>query len=137
MKKFAVAGLMTVSLLTLSGCSGEGGGGGGGAGYDKELRAIGLAYHDYFSANNKGPMTADDLAKNLSDQKALSLLRSGDIVFIWNVHLIQGMPDGTVNTIVAYEKQVPEKGGVVLFGDGAVRKVSADEYNKAPKARPK
>jgi hypothetical protein len=37
-------------------------------------------------------------------------------------------------TVLAYETVVPEKGGMVLFHDGKVERVSAEEFAKLPKA---
>ena len=38
------------------------------------------------------------------------------------------------NTILAYEKDAPTKGGLCLFGDASVRKLTAEEFKQAPKA---
>jgi hypothetical protein len=37
-------------------------------------------------------------------------------------------PAGTTNTVLAYDKDVPEKGGVVAFLDGSIRTVTAQEF---------
>ena len=47
------------------------------------------------------------------------------------------MKDGTSNTVLAYEKDVPTKGGAALMGDGSVKKLSADEFKKAILAKAK
>ncbi len=44
------------------------------------------------------------------------------------------MPAGTSNTVLAYAKDVPEKGGWVLMGDGTARQMTPEEFKKAPKA---
>ena len=131
-------------VLFLAGCSGGSSGGGGGfpdprqEQRDKDdLRTLGIAFHDMEFSSPKPPAKPDDLGPSVkNDQRLLGRLRSGEIVFLYNVRLVQ-MTDGATNTILAYLKDVPTNGGLVLFGDGAVRKITADEFNKAPKAKPK
>jgi hypothetical protein len=36
--------------------------------------------------------------------------------------------------VLAYETEVPEKGGAVLMQDGTVKTMTADEFKSAPKA---
>jgi hypothetical protein len=100
------------------------------------LRQIGIAYHQYHTEQNKGPATTEDLAPALeNDRKMLGALKSGDIVFLYNVGL-RDMTEGVSNTVLAYEKEVPEKSGLVLMGDGSFKKKSADEFKNATLAKP-
>jgi hypothetical protein len=99
-----------------------------------DLKQIGLAYHNHLDATNKAPAKAEDLAPYFeNDKRLLGFLKNEDIVFFYNVTLVQ-MTAGTSNTILAYVKDVPDKGGLVLMGDASVKKVSADEFKKATKA---
>ena len=41
---------------------------------------------------------------------------------------------GTSSTVLAYEKDVPTKGGQVAMADGQVKTMSADQFAKATKA---
>ncbi len=103
-----------------------------------DMKLLGLAYHSY-SDDNKGkaPTKADDLAKYFEKQdKVLGYLKSGQIVFIYNVRIVD-MIEGTSNTVIAYQKDVPEKGGLILYGDGSTRTLKADEFKKATLAKPK
>jgi hypothetical protein len=102
------------------------------------LKQLGLAYHNYSDANaGKAPAKAEDLAPDFdNDKKLLDALKSEDIVFIYKVRIVD-MTAGTSNTILAYEKDVPTKGGQCLYGDGSVKKLSADEFKKATLAKPK
>ncbi len=96
-----------------------------------DLRQIGLAYQNLVASENKGPAKAKDLAPYFDNNKRLlDLLENEDIVFFYNVTPTQ-MTSGTSNTVLAYVKDVPDKGGLVLMGDGSVKKMSADEFKKA------
>jgi hypothetical protein len=99
-----------------------------------DLRQIGLAYHQYVNDSNRGPAKADDLGPYVcKNERLLGLLKKGEIVFFYNVSLTQ-MPAGTSHTVLAYEKDVPGKGGWVLMGDGSTRKMQPEEFKKAAKA---
>lgn len=101
-----------------------------------DLKQIGLAYHSCNDATNKAPTKAEDLAPYFENsKKLLDHLKSGRIVFLYNVRLVQiANMGGTSNVVLAYVKDVPTKGGQVLMADGSVRKMTADEFKKASKA---
>jgi hypothetical protein len=104
-----------------------------------DLKEIGLAYHSYFDKNKKGPAKADDLASFLdatNRKKLIDALKAEDVVFIYNVGILD-MIDGTSNTLIAYVKDAPKDGGLVLYGDGSVKTMKADEFKKAILAKPK
>jgi hypothetical protein len=102
-----------------------------------DLKQIGLAYHNYHDANAKAPTKPADLGPFIeNDKRLLGMLENKDIVFVFGVKITE-MTDGTSNTVLAYEKDVPTKGGAVLYGDGSVKKLTADEFKKAIIAKPK
>jgi hypothetical protein len=99
-----------------------------------DLRQIGLAYHQYVNDNNRGPARADDLGPYFcKNERLLGLLKKDEIIFFYKVSLTQ-MPAGTSNTVLAYDRDVPAKGGWVLMGDGATKKMSPEDFKKATKA---
>jgi len=57
-------------------------------------------------------------------------IRNGDIVYLWGAEYAAGS-----NKVVAYEKQTPTEGGLVLLQDGTVKEMSAAEFGSAPKAK--
>src|SRR5215472_15111090 len=129
MRSLLVATLLLAGLLA-AGCSGKGstgdsgtpdsGDGRRGKVAENDLKMIGLAYHNYMDAKGKGPAKADDLAPFLeNDQRVLGLLKSGEIVFSYNVNIAAMSEFGGSNTVLAYFKEVPEKGGLVLMGDAS------------------
>jgi hypothetical protein len=96
-----------------------------------DLKQIGLAYHNCIDATGKPPANAKALAPFFeNDKRILGLLEKEDIVFFYGVGIAQ-MTAGTSNTILAFEKDAPTKGGLVLMGDASVKKVSADDFKKA------
>jgi hypothetical protein len=100
------------------------------------FKQIGLAYHNYLGQFNKGPATAKDLMPFMENSTTLeNLLTDGSVVFIYNVR-VQDMIEGSVNTILAYEKDADNKGlRVVLFGSGAVDVLPDAEFQSKPKAQ--
>ena len=99
-----------------------------------DLKQIGLAYHNHLDATNKAPQKAEDLGPYVeNDKRLLDFLKTKQIEFYYGVTLVQ-MTEGSSNTVLAYDKDVPTKGGLVLFGDGSVKKLTAGEFKKAPKA---
>jgi predicted Zn finger-like uncharacterized protein len=104
---------------------------------ENDLRQIGIAYHNYCDTFRKGPAKAEDLLPFMEkkDVRLLNLLKN-DLVFIYHVN-IPDMIDGTSNTILAYQKDAPTRGGYVLFGDADVRRLSAEEFRTKPLARPR
>jgi len=121
------------------------------------LGKLGLAYHLYFSETNKAPTNASDLAPyygkppetgsfdnywqdsaGIKHQFApgpeiTEALDKGWIVFYYKVTPVQ-MPQGTSNTILAYERD-PDSRGMrwIVRGDGSFEAVSAGEFEQMPK----
>jgi hypothetical protein len=97
---------------------------------ENDLKEILLAYHTYIGKNNgSAPAKAADLARFL-EKRALTRLENKSVVFVYDVTL-KDMTQGSSKTILAYEKDAPEKGGRVAYGDGSVKKLTADEFKKA------
>jgi hypothetical protein len=102
-----------------------------------DLKQIGIAYHNYFDSFKKGPAKAADLFDFLEkDKRILGLLENKDIVFQYGVG-VTDMTDGTSNTVLAYDKDVPTKGGLVLMGDASVKTMTAEDFKKAILAKKK
>jgi Protein of unknown function (DUF1559) len=98
-----------------------------------DLKQIGLAYHNFFAATTKAPAKVEDLEPYYEkNPKITAALKDGTYVFFYNVKLTD-MVNGSSNTILGYEKDAPTKGGAVLFGDGSVKPLTADEFAKAAK----
>jgi len=85
----------------------------------------------------KPPTKVDDFKLHQEAYpNACEAVRNGSVVVIWGVTMPgEGeMGKGTTD-IVAYEKSAPTQGGFVLLHNGQVKKLSADEFNAAKKAK--
>jgi hypothetical protein len=145
MKRYTNSRMIVLGLLAgvlLPGCGGGGGGGGGEGTNPKaadDLRRFGMAFHAMNDAERRGPAKPEELEKysDPADKEAYANLRAGKYVFLWNVSLQDMLADGPSNLVLAYEKDAPTKGGQVLMGDGFAKHMTAEEFQKAPKAKPK
>jgi hypothetical protein len=101
----------------------------------EDLKELGIAYFTFLESNlEKAPTNLDELAKYLvPDGRALKAMKEGKYVFLYGV-AIKEMKEGTANTVLAHEKDVPTKGGLVLMADGSVKEMTAQEFKAAPKA---
>jgi hypothetical protein len=106
------------------------------------LKQIGLAYYEFIdNPQNKGkvPTTSADLTPLLNasgGMQAAASLTDGSVVFIYGVRAPEDMPLGAGNYVLAYDATVQAQGGVVLFGDGSVRVVTAAEFPTLTLATP-
>jgi hypothetical protein len=88
------------------------------------LRELGLAY----MASNRPPKTFKDL--DLKDPSLEEAINKGWIQVAWETD-IRRLPQGTTNTILAYERD-PDRVGLrwALFADGGVGRVDAAELEQ-------
>jgi hypothetical protein len=103
------------------------------------LKAIGIAYHNVNDQTMRPPAGPDDLAPYLADfPEALQYLKSGEVVFVYGAPLKAIMMGdvGTSQTVLAYEKDAPTRGGLVLMADGATISMTPEEFRGATLARP-
>jgi hypothetical protein len=101
------------------------------------LQQVADMIRDYASANGRPPAKAADLAgmKNLYNI-GYQAVESGDVVVIWGAG-VAGEGGGGSESVVAYEKKVPDSGGAVLLENGTVKQMTAAEFTAAPKAKKK
>jgi len=66
--------------------------------------------------------------------RGYAAVKAGDVVVLWGTPLKGEGETGQNEQLVAYEKEVPTKGGYVLFSAGTVKKMSPDEFNATPKS---
>jgi hypothetical protein len=65
---------------------------------------------------------------------ACRAIRSGDVIVEWGVQMPGEGEKSDRQEIIAYEKKAPTEGGYVLLMNGNIKKMSAQEFQAAPKA---
>jgi hypothetical protein len=66
--------------------------------------------------------------------RAYEAVKSGNVVVLWGAGQKGESEAGKDESVLAYEKTVPTEGGYVLLSAGTVKKMTAAEFNAAPKA---
>jgi hypothetical protein len=103
-----------------------------------DLAQIGMLYHSYCDLNSgKPPATLDEFVKFAQTNQpgaapAISGLQSGKYVIYLGVDF-KKQTQGTGNTVLAYDANVPTAGGPVVMADGMVRQMTAAEFAAATK----
>lgn len=129
-------GLVLLGLS--SGCGGGGSQGDGAPDESTYLQTLAEDYRMYSISKKQPPRKMDDmkiLGTNASP--AVAEVRNGNIIVQWGATLPDIKEDpgqSTAPEILAYGKDVPEKGGYVLHLDRTVSKMTAEEFKAAPKA---
>jgi hypothetical protein len=83
--------------------------------------------------SKKPPAKVEDLAPYYeNDAQITTAIKGGTFVVFWNSSF-QAMTAGTSNTILAYEKEAPDQGGLVLMADGSVKTMTAKEFKDTAK----
>jgi hypothetical protein len=97
---------------------------------DDELLEVWGMYHDSAAAARKPPAALRDV-----ERFEPQYLNGYSAVFDGRVHVAWSTPlTGTpadANRVLAYQAEVPEKGGRVLMADGTLRTMSAAAYASA------
>jgi hypothetical protein len=92
------------------------------------LKLFGSGYQIYSENNQRPPQNAAELKTVISSDEPIDFDK---FHIIWGVDL---KSITSAKTVIAYEKSAAESGGHVLFHDGEVVKVTAEEFAKLPKA---
>lgn len=111
-----------------------------------DLQSIVLAYHNFHADRGRGPHNADELLA-YEDPAAGSLpmnataqvdarkaLKSGKYVVVWDVEILLPAEKNS-GKVLAYERDVPQKGGVVCYQDGVVAVLTREEFDRAAKSQ--
>jgi hypothetical protein len=138
MKPLRLALLLTVATLAVAGCSKL---------RDaaikqkiaNDLKKLCDLYGDYYSARDHGPASVEDLEPLATGdaelQALLEAVRAGKYVLLWgvDVHAVGRTRPGMAFTILGYEKNVPESGGMVLMVDGSVLEMNPAKFAASQK----
>jgi hypothetical protein len=98
------------------------------------LEEVGGLLRDFSTDTGRAPTRLGDVAKNEPlYPRGYQAIKSRSVTVIWGVKM---PPEGQGGEeIIAYETQTGTKGGYVLSTNGKVKKMSADEFNSAPRAK--
>jgi hypothetical protein len=104
-----------------------------------KLMDVGELYRQYTFDKKKSPASVSDLAYlDAIAPMGLMALRSGEVVARSGV-VIQSVEEGPAtkdpaDEVLAYAKEVPTSGGLVLMHNRTVRRMTADEFKAAKMA---
>lgn len=105
-----------------------------------ELREVGALAAAHAAKGKKAAPTPAELAGyEATFPVAVRALKAGDVLVVWGAKPAE---EGAVAAgqagaggVLAYEKKAETGGGSVLFQDGTVKAMTADEFKAAPKAK--
>jgi hypothetical protein len=135
---------MTVIRLTallgaaclLAGCSSGGGGGGPTEEGYTLLQEVNDLLRAAGATTGRPPGKLAELNPHQSTYpRAYAAIKSGAVVVLWGTPFKGEGEVGKNEVVVAYEKDAPTGGGYVLLSAGTVKKMSASEFQSAPKAK--
>ena len=93
---------------------------------------IGQLFHLYQKGQKPPPKGLQDiLPLERALPGAVGSIKSKEVLIYWGAGLSDA-PEAA-STVLAYQKDVPEKGGEVLMQDGTAKKMTAAEFQSAPK----
>jgi hypothetical protein len=97
-----------------------------------ELKQIWEVYTSYVTEKKRAPTSrADVQGYGTAFSEGMRALKGGQCVVIWGVADPMG---ASANRVLAYDKETPHQGGLVVFGNGTVKTLTAEEFQTAPKA---
>ena len=103
-----------------------------------KLNDVAELYRVYSITNKKPPKSKAEAAKmENAVPSGLTPINTGDIIVLWGGELtdLNEEPTGPKSDkILAYEKDVPAKGGKVLLLDRNIKTMTPEEFAAAPKA---
>jgi hypothetical protein len=86
------------------------------------------------ASRDRAPAKLEDLSRfKGSYPRGYEAVQSGKIEVIWGTQLKGEEDVGKDETVLAYEKDAPTQGGYVLLSAGTIKKMSAGEFQSAPK----
>jgi hypothetical protein len=97
---------------------------------EASIQQVWQLFHSYQKRGKEAPKAiADFLPMERNFPGALGAIRSKEVLVYWGA----GFSDAAdaSSTVLAYNKDVPEKGGGVLMQDGTTRTMSAEEFKAA------
>jgi hypothetical protein len=105
---------------------------------DLMLEVVGLI-RSHCAARGKGPQKISDLAPFETEYHlGFQAVKNGDVIIVWGGTVAgEGSNSSNTGAVVAYDKDATTSGGEVAFENGTVKKLTAAEFQAAPKAAKK
>jgi hypothetical protein len=129
------AALFTVVSL-LAGCNSTRRGGGSTEEGYALLQEVNDLLRAAAGATGRAPTKVADLnSRQGMFPRAYEAIKSGTVVVVWGAPSKGEGEASSSDPVVAYEQTVPTNGGFVLLAGGTVKKMSASEFQSAPKAK--
>lgn len=129
--------MMIASLLGLIGCGGDSAASPEVA-RERAIKQIGEVYRNSSRDAQKPPQSLADFKRYAQMAPAgYQAINDGSAIVFWDVALndLSDAPSAdSADEVLAYEKQVPTAGGMVLLKNRSVRTMTADQFQAAPKA---
>jgi hypothetical protein len=97
-----------------------------------KIAQVGQLFHIFQKGAKPPPQGIKDIESMRSNlTAAVASIRSKEVLVYWGT----GFSDApeAASTVLAYHRDVPEKGGEVLMQNGKARKMTAEEFKAAPK----
>jgi hypothetical protein len=130
-RRIAIAALMDLLVVALAGCDSSSDTTGYTPKGEELLREVWDMYQGHLQARRRPPAQLSDL--DPYEPAAIHgyvALRDGDVVMLWG----GPTPSPGASRVLAYQKQVPEQGGLVLYQDGTIKRLTADEFRTTPRS---
>ncbi len=131
-------GVCLVLISLMPGCGGEGSRVSGTPDENLFLESFAEDYRMYSISKKQPPRKMDDMKiLQTMASPAMAEVRNGNILVEWGATLPDTKEEpgqSTAPEVLAYGKEVPEKGGYVLHLDRTVTRMTAEEFKAAPKA---
>lgn len=105
---------------------------------ERPIKQVGDVYRNYLRDSHKPPTSTKDFNRYAQMAPAgCQAVRDGSVEVFWGVNLADlgdAPSSDSADEVLAYEKQVPSAGGMVLLKNRTVREMTAEEFKAAPKA---
>ena len=99
-----------------------------------ELHEIGSLYNVYVTEKHRAPNSVNELKTyEVGFPTGFAALQTGKCVAVWGVDLEKSANKGSL--VLAYQKEVPTQGGLVLLANQTIKKMTPEEFKAAPKGK--
>jgi hypothetical protein len=128
---------LVLFVAALAGCSKVPSNENAGSGKETAIVEVAGLLRTASGEGGQAPKKPADLAKYEAGYPfGYAAVKSGDVVVVWGAKMAgEGEVDSAPANVIAYEKQAPSEGGLVLLQNGKVSQMSAAEFASAPKAK--